>query len=157
MISITMPDGEVMTFEQVVFDYNGTLAADGIISPAIRKLLTELANQVTVTIITADTFGLARSQLAGLDTVELIILEPGMGGKEKARHVQQAGSATTVVVGNGNNDQAMFQVAGLSICVLGPEGANTAALYASKIVVRSPEDAIGLLLHPQRLVATLRN
>jgi soluble P-type ATPase len=51
----------------------------------------------------------------------------------------------------------MFFIAGLKICVLGPEGASTGVLASSNILVRSPEDAIRLLLNPRRLIATLRS
>ena len=145
-----------MTFHRAVFDYNGTLAKDGRLSPEVKKLLAILSEKISVTVITADTFGSAKRELAEVEGVSLRVLEEGMDGKEKARYVSEAGPAETIVIGNGNNDQAMFAVAGLSICVLGPEGASTGTLFASKVVVRSPEEAIELLLSPQRLIATLR-
>jgi soluble P-type ATPase len=126
------------------------------ISPEVRHLLAELAAKIHVAVITADTFGLARQELATVPGVELILLESDQDGTEKARRVQEWGAEHTVVIGNGVNDQPMFFVAGLKICVLGPEGVSTSVLAVANIVVRSPEDAIRLLINPTRLIATLR-
>lgn len=156
MIEVTLPDGRQLSFEHVVFDYNGTLAEDGIMSSAVRNLLQELAAKIHVVVITADTYGGAREQMKGIERVELIILGSQADGTEKARYVSDLGSDSTVVVGNGVNDQPMFFIAGLKIAVLGPEGLSSGVLSASSIVVRSPEDAIRLLLNPKRLIATLR-
>lgn len=156
MIEVTMPDGRQLSFKHVVFDYNGTLAEDGVLNDSVRDLLRELAAKVHVVVITADTFGAAREQLKGIDGVELIILGSQADGTEKARYVSDWGSDSTVVIGNGVNDQPMFFIAGLKIAVLGPEGLSSGVLSASNIVVRSPEDAIRLLLNPKRLIATLR-
>jgi soluble P-type ATPase len=50
----------------------------------------------------------------------------------------------------------MFNAAALRIAVLGPEGMATALLSQSDILVRDINDALDLLLYPQRLAATLR-
>lgn len=156
MISVQLPNGRQYEFHHVVFDYNGTLAEDGRMSDGVRQLLAELAAKVHVAVITADTFGLARQELATVPGVELIILAADQDGTEKARCIQAWGAEHTVVVGNGINDQPMFFIAGLKICVLGPEGVSTGALAAANIVVQSPTDAIRLLLQPKRLIATMR-
>lgn len=157
MISVTLPNGRHYEFHHVIFDYNGTLAEDGRLSVEVRHKLAELAATTHVAVITADTFGLARQELEGIPNIELILLGPGQDGTEKAHYVQTWGAENTVVVGNGVNDQPMFFIAGLKICVLGPEGASTGVMSAANIVVKSPVDAIKLLLHPTRLVATLRS
>jgi len=157
MISVILPNGRQYNFEHIVFDYNGTLAEDGIVNPKVKQRLAELAEKVHVAIITADTFGLAQSQLGDIQGIELIILENDSDGTAKALYVQEWGAYNTIVVGNGVNDQAMFIIAGLKICVLGPEGDSTSVLTSSNIVVKCPEDAIALFLEPKRLVATLRS
>lgn len=157
MISVQLPKGRQCEFHHIVFDYNGTLAEDGRITDEVRQLLAELAAKTHVAVITADTFGLARQELAAVPGVELIILTEEQDGTEKAQHVHTWGAEHTVVVGNGVNDQPMFFIAGFKICVLGPEGASTGVIAAANIVVRSPADAIRLLLQPKRLIATLRS
>jgi len=49
-----------------------------------------------------------------------------------------------------------LRAAALGICVLGAEGAAGAAVLAADIVVPDPLTALDLLLHPDRVVATLR-
>jgi soluble P-type ATPase len=156
MIEVAMPDGRHFNFKHVVFDYNGTLAEDGVLTDSVRDLLRELAAKVHVAVITADTFGTAREQLQDVEGVECIVMVGDAGGTEKARYVRDLGSDNTVVIGNGVNDQPMFFIAGLKIAILGPEGVSSGLLSASNILVRSPEDAIRLLLNPKRLIATLR-
>jgi soluble P-type ATPase len=157
MIDVTMPDGRQLKYEHVIFDYNGTLAEDGITSKPVKELLQELATRVHVAVITADTFGLVREQLAEVKGVEVIVIGREADGQEKARYVQEWGAEKTVVVGNGVNDQPMFFIGALKIAVLGPEGVSSGVLAASSIVVKSPEDVIRLLLNPKRLIATLRH
>lgn len=157
MISVQLPRGRRYEFHHVVFDYNGVLAENGRVSAEIRRILAELASRVSVAVVTADTFGTAQEELKNVPGVELVILPDDKDGTEKARYVQKQGAATTAVVGNGVNDQPMFFIAGLKICVLGPEGASSGALAAANIVVRSPEDAMQLFLNPTRLSATMRS
>lgn len=156
MISIQLPDGYSYELEYAVFDYNGTLALDGVLSAPVKTMLVELAKTIQVSIITADTFGMARGELEGVAGVTLIVLKDGEGGMEKARYVKELGRERVVAVGNGMNDKSMFNIAALSICVAGMEGASIDTLLASHIVVPNAEAAIGLLLNPKRLVATLR-
>lgn len=157
MIAVTMPDGRELVYEHVVFDYNGTLAEDGVTSISVKELLQELATRVHVAVITADTFGVVNEQLREVKGIEVIVIGSNADGNEKARYVQEWGAEKTVVIGNGVNDQPMFFIGGLKIAVLGPEGVSSGVLAASTIVVKSPEDAIRLLLNPKRLIATLRH
>jgi soluble P-type ATPase len=50
----------------------------------------------------------------------------------------------------------MMDAAELGIAVAQAEGAAAQTLQAADLVVRDIADALDLLLHPQRLVATLR-
>ncbi len=50
----------------------------------------------------------------------------------------------------------MLSLAAVGICVLGPEGAAASAVSAADVVCRSVTEALGMLLEPRRLVATLR-
>jgi soluble P-type ATPase len=61
-----------------------------------------------------------------------------------------------VAIGNGRNDRKMLDVAALGIAVCGAEGAAAETLQAGDIVVGRIVDALDLLLHPKRLMATLR-
>jgi soluble P-type ATPase len=70
--------------------------------------------------------------------------------------VAKLGPSQTVAIGNGANDARMLAAAVLGIATLGPEGLATITLQAADLVVGRVEDALDLLLRPQRLIATLR-
>ncbi|NMC74942.1 MAG: hypothetical protein GYA56_11410 [Geobacteraceae bacterium] len=57
---------------------------------------------------------------------------------------------------NGNNDRLMLKAARLGIAVCEGEGCAVAALMNADIQARSIGEALGLLLNPKRLKATLR-
>ena len=67
------------------------------------------------------------------------------------------GPVEVIAVGNGRNDIPMMEVAGLSVAVLGPEGAAADLLVCADVVTRDVGDALDLILHPLRLKATLRD
>jgi soluble P-type ATPase len=70
--------------------------------------------------------------------------------------VEQLGTEQVVAIGNGANDAQMLSAAALGIAILGREGLASEALQAADLVVGGIEDALDLLLHPPRLIATLR-
>jgi soluble P-type ATPase len=155
MIRIDIPGDALLELENVVCDYNGTLARDGRLLPGVRDRLSSLSRQLTVHVVTADTFGTARAGLSGLEG-RLKVLPPGNQAAAKAAYVNECGPARTVAIGNGQNDRDMLKAARLSIVVLGDEGTAAAALGAASVIARDIRIALDLLLHPQRLVATLR-
>jgi soluble P-type ATPase len=61
-----------------------------------------------------------------------------------------------VCIGNGRNDRLMVAAAGLGIAVIQGEGAAVETLNAARVAVPDIGVALGLLLNPARLVATLR-
>lgn len=65
-------------------------------------------------------------------------------------------SGNICCIGNGYNDMKMFAKAALRIAVLGKEGLYPGLLSLSDVLVSAPEDALDLLLKPDRLRATLR-
>ena len=69
MEPIDIPGHGPLPLRHLVLDYNGTLALDGNLVPGVAERLTELAaapGALRVHVITADTFGQVRQQLAGL-------------------------------------------------------------------------------------------
>lgn len=63
----------------------------------------------------------------------------------------------TLAIGNGQNDSATLRAARVAVVVIGAEGAAADSLRNADIFVRDIRDALDLSLHPQRLIATLRN
>ena len=156
MITFALPDGREYKLNNAVFDYNGTLAEEGIIAGEIKELLGEIGKLAKVTVLTADTFGLARTQLANVSGVQLHIIDKGEEAAQKRDFVRACGADNTICFGNGANDREMFAEAVLAVGVIGPEGACQSTLAQADIVVTNPKDALLLLLKPGRLVATLR-
>ncbi|HHU31468.1 MAG: HAD family hydrolase [Zhaonellaceae bacterium] len=156
MITIDIPGRDILQIENVVFDYNGTLATDGTVSKETKDKLTELQELVNIYILTADTHGTVRENVAFL-RARIETFPKENAGKEKARIVEGLDQEHTICIGNGYNDLLMAQRCALFICVLGQEGCNGKLLTLADVVVTSIEDALNLLLKPKRLVATLRN
>lgn len=139
-------------FTHLVVDYTGTLSCDGIPLPGVPERLQHLATNLHITVLTADTFGTAVAQLQNLPTEVRLVRH----GQEKADAVRGLGGQDVIAIGNGRNDVAMLDAAGLAIAVIGPEGAAAELLGAADVVVRDIRDALDLILHPLRLKATLR-
>lgn len=153
-IIIELPGEAPITIRHLVLDFTGTLSKDGQLLPGVAERLTQLAQRVRITVLSADTFGTAREALAGLSGVEVQIVATGAA---KARRVSQLGAAHVAAIGNGRNDAPVLQMAALSIAVIGPEGAAGDLLGEADVVVTSILDALDLLIHPLRLKATLRD
>ena len=90
-----------------------------------------LAQSIRITILTADTFGHAESQLAGLPVQVRIVQD----GAAKAEILKRLGPESAIAIGNGRNDVSMMARAGLGIAVLGPEGAAIELWRAADIAV----------------------
>ena len=155
MIKIEIPNYKTIELEHIVLDYNGTIAKDGQLKEAVKALLPKLCERYTVHVITADTFGSVKAELQGFE-VTVTVLTTNEHTQEKASYIEQLGKAKSVAIGNGNNDSEMLKNAILGIAVVGDEGCATATLLQSDISTTSIEDALMLLLHEKRLVATLR-
>lgn len=155
MLTIEIPGFGTLKLDHLVLDYNGTLARDGRLDPDAARLLPKLARDFRLHVVTADTFGTVAAELSGLP-VELRILRSGDHTAEKAAFVHELGAQNCVAVGNGNNDRAMLESAALGIVILGEEGAATATVLASDLLLPSIARALELLLYPKRLIATLR-
>ena len=155
MIEIDIPDFGHLRLAHLVLDYNGTLAFDGRLISGVADLLERLATHLQIHIITADTFGSVHQTFAGF-AFTVHVLPPGSEEEGKADYVRRLGSMSSVCIGNGRNDRLMLKEAGLGIAVLQREGAAMQALLAADIVIPSIVDALDLLLHPKRIIATLR-
>ena len=155
MIDVSIPGWRDCHLEHLVCDFNGTLATDGVLFEGVAERLEQLSETLTVHIVTADTHGTAQQVFAALP-VSLTRLNPGGERQEKARFVGELGAERTVFLGNGANDVDALGKALISIAVVGEEGAFVPAVQAAQMVVRTPVDALDLILTPKRLIAGLR-
>ena len=152
MISITIPGREKLQLTGAVFDVNGTLAVDGVLLAGVAERLQMLSEHLSIYILTAGTHG----NLAQLERALDIPLHIISTGEDKARFVQQLEPEHVIAFGNGANDAAMLRLAAVGVAVMAGEGVSLLALRAADVLAHGPLDAIDLVLHPKRLIATLR-
>lgn len=155
MIEVDVPSFGKLTLEHLVLDYNGTLAVDGEPLPGVRESLAALAGRLTVHVVTGDTFGKVRQEMAGFPC-ELVVLEAEGQARAKLAYIENLSAESVAAIGNGRNDRLMLERAALGIAVTEGEGTSVEALRAADVACRGILDALGLLLNPRRLVATLR-
>jgi len=155
MLSIDIPGFGALRLAHLVLDYNGTLAVGGGLLPCVKQRLVRLGRELDVHVVTADTFGKARSALRSVDC-KLAILQRENQDRAKAAYVRRLGAHATACVGNGRNDRLMLRAAALGIAVLQAEGASAVSIMAADVVTADIRDALDLLLKPLRLVASLR-
>lgn len=155
MIEINIPGFKHLYLEQLVLDYNGTVAVDGRLIAGVKDRLGVLGKNLRIHIVTADTFGQVRASVADLDC-SLHVLPAGNQAEAKHEFVRRLGPGVTVCIGNGRNDRLMLQEAALGIAVINTEGACSSTISAADIVCSGILDALDLLLQPLRLTATLR-
>ena len=75
---------------------------------------------------------------------------------QKERYITELGAKNVFALGNGKNDRLMLKEARLGVAVCLDEGVCIEAVNSADILVNSIDDALGLLLYPNRLKATLR-
>ena len=156
MIAIDIPGYGRFGLEHLVLDHNGTLAVDGRLLTGVAQKLRQLAADLRIHVVTADTFGLAQAELAGLPVTVTILPADGQA-EAKRDFVARLGADTVIAVGNGRNDRLMLRAAAIGIALVQREGASAETLAAADVVCASIIDALELLDHPKRLVATLRS
>ncbi|MER3419706.1 MAG: ATPase P [Chloroflexota bacterium] len=156
MLHLEVPGLRTLYLHHLVLDVNGTLALDGELLPGVRERLHRLRQQLTVHLVTADTHGRQEQidRLLGLTAVRLVPGQPE--AEQKAAFIRALGDEGVVAIGNGANDTLMFRKATLAIAVLGTEGLAVVALREADVLVPDIMTALDLLLHPRRLIATLR-
>jgi P-type E1-E2 ATPase len=155
MISLKIPGVGTVELEKAVFDLNGTIAVDGVISDAVKEKLKELSEKLQVYVLTADTHGTAEKAVSGL-AIEIVRISSVDEAQKKRDFVCRPGKKKTVAIGNGANDVLMLQESRIGIAVIGKEGAYGDVILSADVIVHSGEDALDLLLNPMRLVSTLR-
>jgi soluble P-type ATPase len=155
MLGIDIPGFGFVRLEHLVSDFTGTLSVDGRLLPGVKELLNNVAQVVTLHVVTADTFGTARGALEGVEC-SLTVLSGDVIDIQKERYVRDLGAESVIAIGNGHNDRKMLAAARIGIAVIEGEGCSVEALLSADIVARSIHDALGLFLNLDRLKAVLR-
>lgn len=155
MIFCSIPGYGELRIEHCASDFSGTLSEDGHLLPGVRDRIAILAEKVQIHILTADTHGRAVRELESL-RCEVRFLSSEDHTAEKRRYVESLGAGGVFAIGNGNNDVGMLRAARIGVAVCLVEGCSGEAAAAAHILVRSPLDALDLLLNTNRMIATLR-
>ena len=154
-MTIDIPGNKSLTLSNLVLDYNGTLAIDGSLIPGVEERLNQLAENLAIYVVTADTFGKAAEKLQNINC-KLTVLGKGNQQQQKAGFIKKLGAQQVAAIGNGLNDALMLETAVLGVAVIQQEGASVTTLQKADVVFNNINDALDLLQNPLRLKATLR-
>ena len=145
-----------VSVENIVFDYNGTIAEDGKLMENVRILLPLLAQRAKIYIVSADTYGTVKEECKDLPVeVKTFAVEHAAECKEAiAIDLQKAGGVACL--GNGINDIKMCKAADISIAVVNHETMSAELLRHVDIFAPSARAGVELFLRRGRLESTLR-
>lgn len=156
MMEINIPGRGIVKIKNLLLDYNGTIACDGVILPLVKEKIKAINKQgIRVHLVTADTHGTARNQCANIP-IEIQIFDNSNAKENKREIVEKLGRENCICIGNGFNDGLMFNTCNISIIVIGEEGCSAKSLLKADVVCKNIEDAFEMILKPSRLIATLR-
>jgi len=156
MIAVDIPGSPRLELHHLVLDFNGTLAVDGQPVSGVKTALGALSQHLQVHVLTADTFGQVRSDMADVPC-QIFVLPPGDQDIGKLDYIRRIGPGHCICIGNGRNDALMLKEAALGIAVILDEGCAVKTLMAADVVCTAIGDALALLRKPLRLTATLRS
>lgn len=151
-----IPGHETIEIENVVLDYNGTIAIDGKLVEGVAELINELSSKISFHVLTADTFGTVKKELASVNC-KVVIIPNNNQDISKLDYVIKLGKDKTLCVGNGKNDKLMLKESILGIAVVQNEGVCVESLLVADIACQSILDVFEIFKSPNRLKATLRN
>jgi soluble P-type ATPase len=155
MLTITIPAFGEIQLKHLVCDFSGTLSVDGKLVDGVAERLNRLADDLAIHVLTADTHGNAHDAMQGVNC-KLQILDLKYEDFQKEKYIISLGAHQVVAMGNGNNDRMMLKTSRVGIAVCLAEGLASEAARSADIIAGSITDALDLLVHPNRLIATLR-
>ena len=155
LLNLTIPCRGEYHLHHLLLDFNGTQAFNGVLLEGILERLSAISNLLHVYVITSDTFGSVGEQMADLP-VTIKRLSSSDHKQEKADFVESLGAESVIAIGNGSNDAAMLHAAAIGIAVIQQEGTSAATIQSADMVFTRITDALGGILNPQRMIATLR-
>lgn len=156
IIKYEIPGRDNIEIQNIVFDYNGTIAIDGKLIDGVKELINKLSQDVNIYVLTADTYGTVKEECKDIEA-KVLTFPTENAGQSKREIVMDLGGNNTICLGNGFNDIPMFEESILSIAIIEGEGAAGKLLAKTDIVARSIIEALGILLNKNMIKATLRN
>lgn len=148
-----IPGEGTIELDTIILDLNGTLSVNGRIPAGVKERLQKLNELGFKTILfTGDQRGTAAELTNSLG----ITFTKTKDTTEKEKAAAEINQGKTVAIGNARIDIGTFKNARLKIATLQSEGIHTGILPLVDIIVPSINDAFGLLLDPDSLIATMR-
>jgi len=148
-------DTNNIEINNVILDFNGTIAIDGKVIDGVIKQINTLSQTISFYVVTADTYGTVEKELHAAKC-QVIKLGVNSEYQNKLDVLTHLGKKTTLCIGNGYNDREVLAQSILGIAVIQQEGAATATLLAADMVYSSILDALSCLSNPNKIIATLR-
>ena len=152
---------EPLRITRIVSDYTGTLSFHGKLTPGVQDRLGKLQEFVTIDVLTADSSGTAKVQLAGMPFLGVQIFgDLEHHDSRKRDHAEKNNPAQIAAFGNGNNDALLLKTVkaagGLAVAVDNGEGCSVEAMQNANIFVVGIVNALDLLIERTWCKATLR-
>ena len=154
MITMERPGQEPLRIEYILIDFEGTLAVDRRVDPKAKDKMNLLSRRTKIYVLAQGQDQVAKEVLKKV-TAEVVHLKEGESSQGKLNLLNELGPQRTVAIGNGLDDVAMVENAGLGICVISREGTASEMLEKADLVVANILDALDFLLKPMRQQATL--
>ena len=154
MIPIERPGLDPLEIESILLDFDGTLAIDRRVHPKTKDKINLLSKRTHIYVLTTQKKELIEERLRKVKA-EIIYLAEGDSSKRKLDLLRQFGPSRCVAIGNGVDDAAMIEEAGIGICVIGKEGVSGEAMKNADLVFADILHALDFLLKPLRQKATL--
>ena len=134
MLQINIPGIGDLQLTELILDFNGTLALDGVLIEGVAQRLATLSKQLTLHVVTGDSHGTAKNQLVNTNCIITIV--PSENQTEaKINYIKKLDLQRMVAIGNGYNDYQIVEMAKIGIIVMGEEGASTKSILAADIAV----------------------
>ena len=149
MILIQRPGQSPLEIELVLLNFEGTLATDRRVHPKAKDKLNLLSKRCKIYILAKGEQEAIREILKKVKA-EVIYLTEGEVSQGKLDLLRQVGAARTVAIGNGVDDVAMIEEAGLGICIIGVQGTSAEAIKKADVVFTDILYALDFLLKPMR-------
>ncbi len=154
MIPIERPGLSPLEIEFILVNFEGTLAIDRRVHPKAKDKMNLLSKRTKIYILTKEKKELIEERLRKVKA-EIVYLAEGGSSQRKSDLLHQLGPARCIAIGNGIDDAAMIQEAGVGINIIGKEGASGEAMKNADLVFSDILDALDFLLKPLRQKATL--
>ncbi len=154
MIIIQRPGLEPIEIENIIIDFEGTLAQDRRVNPKAKDKINLLSKRTKIYITTTQDKDIMEKVLKKIKA-EIIFLKEGESTEGKLNLLRVLRAEKTLFIGNGYDDREVMKDVAFGIAVIGKEGTSVETIKIADILFFNIIDALDFLLKPLRQKATL--